>query len=40
MEDPFHWVDRRNNWHVISHQYQYPNFVRRTIVIAERIPAG
>jgi len=35
MEDPFHWVDRRNNWHVISHQYQYPNFVRRTIVIAE-----
>ena len=36
MEDPFHWVDRRNNWHVISHQYKYPNFVRRrTIVIAE-----
>jgi hypothetical protein len=21
MEDPFHWIDRRGNWHVLAHQY-------------------
>jgi hypothetical protein len=26
MEDPFHYVDTRGNWHVLSHQYSYPSF--------------
>jgi hypothetical protein len=21
MEDPFHWIDNRGNWHILAHQY-------------------
>ena len=26
VHSPFHWLDRRGNWHILAHQYIWPNF--------------